>query len=128
MGDMGDIWRAVKQASQIDRGQRLLQAGSEFEGAKALAEKAGLTLRQCSDTHYQLSPSDRSWHVQECPKASSRLQRRVDAFGADAKADRGQLSRQSSQRSGTLCIGCDHSRLSDLLDGGIPDGSRLNVG
>lgn len=67
MGDMGDMWRAVKNAAQIDKGQRLLQAGSEFAQAKALADNAGLVLRQCSDVHYQLSALDRSWHVNLYP-------------------------------------------------------------
>ena len=67
MNDMGDMWRAIKKASQDDRTQRLIRAGAEFPQAKALADNAGLVLRQCSDSHYQLSALDGSWQINLFP-------------------------------------------------------------
>ena len=67
MGEVGDIWRAVRNASQNDRASRLLKANAEFAQAKALAENAGFQLRQCTEAHYQLSSLDRSWQINLFP-------------------------------------------------------------
>jgi len=67
MGEVGDIWRAVRNASQADRTRRLFQANAEFAQAKALAENAGFQLRQCTEAHYQLSALDGSWKINLFP-------------------------------------------------------------
>jgi len=67
MGDVGDTWRAFKSVVAADKTQRLIRAGAEFEQAKALADNACLVLRQCSDSHYQLSALDGSWQINLFP-------------------------------------------------------------
>lgn len=52
MGEVGDIWRAVRNASKADKTQRLLRAAEEFPHANAVAYSAGMNLRQCTEAHY----------------------------------------------------------------------------
>jgi hypothetical protein len=59
MSEATDGLRAVGIVRQWDRQERRRTAADQFRECQTFAEKHGMTLKRCSESHYQL------WHVRK---------------------------------------------------------------
>jgi len=62
MSDAGGLW-AMGAVSQHERQERRRVAAEQFRECQALAEKLGMRLRRCSESHYQLRAGAMLWNI-----------------------------------------------------------------